>query len=123
MSKTADDLVYEVAGILGKVVPGEELGSVEYDKINAQVTSALDMISGIVVLDSSDIPDNLFKAIADIVAACAAPHFGGSEPNPDVLERLEDRVRYLSAPGRILRTLKIDPAAGVYRRNYYDGRH
>ena len=37
MSKTADDLIYEAASILGKNVAGESLGNVEYQTISAEV--------------------------------------------------------------------------------------
>jgi hypothetical protein len=121
MSKTADDLIYEAGGILGKAVAGESLGSVEYETISGQVDNVLATTENIVAWDRDDIPDRYFKALADLVAAFAAAKFAGTEPDTATVERLEDRLRYLSAPSRTRRTLRIDPAFSPYRRNYYGG--
>lgn len=121
MSKNADDLIYEAAAILGRVVVGEALGDIEYQTISGQVDNALAMVCNIVFVDKDDIPDRLFSAIADIVAALAAAKFSQSKVDPASLEQLENRLRYLVAPGRTRATLKIDPGFGVYRRNYYGG--
>ena len=48
MSKTADDLIYEAAAILGKNVAGESLGNVEYQTISAEVDNTIATISNIV---------------------------------------------------------------------------
>jgi hypothetical protein len=122
MSKTADDLIYEAAGILGRHVVGEALGDVEYQTISNQVDNALATVGDIVYLDRDDIPDRLFNAVADIVAALSAAKFSQSKVDPASIEVLEDRLRYLVAPSRTRNTLRIDPAFGPYRRNYYGGR-
>lgn len=121
MSKNSDDLIYEAASILGKAVAGEALGDVEYQTISGQVDSALAMVENIAYIDRDDIPDRLFSAVADIVAALAAAKFSQAKVDPASIEALENRLRYLVAPGRTRNTLKIDPAFGPYRRNYYGG--
>lgn len=121
MSKTADDLVYEAAAILGKNVAGESLGNVEYQTISAEVDNTIATISNIVYLDKDDIPDRLFSAVADIVASFAAAKFSQQKLDPSSIEVLENRLRYLVAPERTRKTLAIDPGLSPYRRNYYDG--
>ena len=121
MSKTADDLVYEAAAILGKNVAGESLGNVEYQTISAGVDNTIATISNIVYLDKDDIPDRLFSAVADIVASFAAAKFSQQKLDPSSIEVLENRLRYLVAPERTRKTLAIDPGLSPYRRNYYDG--
>jgi len=37
MTKTADNLVYEVAALLGKAVAGESLGQPEYETIDGNI--------------------------------------------------------------------------------------
>jgi len=121
MSKTADDLIYEAAAILGKNVAGESLGNVEYQTISAEVDNTIATISNIVYLDKDDIPDRLFSAVADIVASFAAAKFSQQKLDPSSIEVLENRLRYLVAPERTRKTLAIDPGLSPYRRNYYDG--
>jgi len=121
MSKTADDLVYEAAAILGKNVAGESLGNVEYQTISAEVDNTIATISNIVYLDKDDIPDRLFSAVADIVASFAAAKFSQQKLDPSSIEVLENRLRYLVAPERTRKTLAIDPGLSPYRRNYYGG--
>ena len=121
MSKTADDLIYEAAAILGKNVAGESLGNVEYQTISAEVDNTIATISNIVYLDKDDIPDRLFSAVADIVASFAAAKFSQQKPDPASIEVLENRLRYLVAPERTRKTLAIDPGLSPYRRNYYGG--
>jgi len=121
MSKTADDLIYEAAAILGKNVVGESLGNVEYQTISAEVDNTIATISNIVYLDKDDIPDRLFSAVADIVASFAAAKFSQQKPDTASIEVLENRLRYLVAPERTRKTLAIDPGLSPYRRNYYGG--
>ena len=119
MSRSADDLIYEAAGILGKAVPGEALGQVEYDIISNAVDSALATVSRIAALYRDDIPDELFKAVADIVAVFAASRFSQSEPDVATVERLEDRLKMLVAPPRRGRTLWSGPGFSPSGERYY----
>jgi hypothetical protein len=118
MPRSADDLIYEVAGILGRAVPGEALGQIEYDVISGQVDNTIATVARIVSLYRDSIPEELFKAVADIVAAFSAARFSQSEADPIAISRLEDRLRVLVAPPRTRRTLRIDAALQTYRRGY-----
>lgn len=75
MSRSADDLIYEAAGILGNAVPGEALGQIEYDIISKAVDSVIATVARIVSLNRNEIPDNLFKTVADLVATFSAARF------------------------------------------------
>lgn len=119
MGRSADDLIYEAAGILGKAVPGEALGQIEYDTISAQVDNTIATVSRIVVLDRDDIPDELFKAVANIVAVFSAARFSQTEPDVATVERLEDRLKLLVAPPRTRRTLRVDPALAYHGYHRY----
>ena len=123
MSKTADNLVYEVAALLGISVAGEALGSVEYATIDGNIDPVLEEISDIAyVADRDDIPDRYFQTIARLVAGHSAAKSSNAPVDLAQVEQLEARLRYLAAQGRTRRTLRIDPAFSVYRRYYYDGR-
>ena len=98
MSKTADDLVYEVASILGKAVAGEALGQPEYDTIDGNIDPVLAEIEGIVYVgDRNDIDDKYFQTIARLVAVHSAAKFSNAPLDQAGLTQLESRLRFLSA--------------------------
>jgi hypothetical protein len=110
MTKTADNLVYEVAGILGRAVPGEALGQIEYDIINGNIDPVLAEVATIVYVgDRNAIPDNFFQTIARLVAVHSAAKFSNAPVDLAAVEQHENRLRYLSAE-----TLTYAPAAGEY---------
>ncbi|MBN8968943.1 MAG: hypothetical protein J0G95_10835 [Rhizobiales bacterium] len=122
MSKTADNLVYEVASILGKAVAGEALGQPEYDTIDGTIDTVLAEVQKIAYVgDRDEIPDEFFQTLAELVAVFAGAKFSNARPDPAQIEYWEERLRYLAANGRNRRTLRIDPAFSVYRRNHYGG--
>jgi len=95
-TKNADDLVYEVAGLLGKGVAGETLGSVEYNTIDGKIDGVLGRIRPIVYIgDRDEIPIELFDNIASIVAQFAGAKFANANPNLDTVQALEKDLRYL----------------------------
>lgn len=95
-SKTADNLVYEVAGILGKAVAGEALGQPEYDVIDGNIDPVLAEIQTIVYIgDRDDIPNGYFQTIARLVAVHSAAKFSNSPVDLAVVEQHEQRLRYL----------------------------
>jgi hypothetical protein len=99
MPKTADNLVYEVAGILGRAVPGEALGQIEYDTISGNIDPVLGEIASIVYVgDRNAIPDNLFQTIARLVAVHSAAKFSNAPVDLDAVRQHENRLRYLAAP-------------------------
>lgn len=122
MSKTANDLVYEAAGILGRVVAGEALGQVEYDTINGNIDPVLAETASIVFIgDRNAIPDKLFQSIARLVAIHSAAKFSGATVDLNAVREHEDRLRYLAAVGPTRRTLRVD--AGVLQDGrWYRGR-
>lgn len=98
MSKTADDLVYEVASILGKAVAGESLGQPEYDTIDGNIDPVLAEIEGIVYVgDRNEIDDKYFQTIARLVAVHSAAKFSNAPIDQAGLTLLESRLRFLSA--------------------------
>jgi len=98
MSKTADNLVYEVAGILGKAVVGEALGQIEYDTIDGNVDPVLAEISSIAYVgDRDSIPDELFQTIARLVAIHSAAKFSNAPVDLAAVQQHEQRLRYLVA--------------------------
>lgn len=97
-TKTADELVYKAASILGKSIAGESLGAVEYQTIDGCVDDVLDEISEIVYIgDRDEIPRRYFLTIARLLAINAAAEFAGAEPNPDQITKQETRLRFLVA--------------------------
>lgn len=110
MPKTADNLVYEVAAILGKAVAGEALGSVEYDTINGNIDPVLAEIESIAYVgDRDDIPDVFFQTIARLVAVHSAAKFSNAPVDLALVEQHEQRLRYLSS---IMPT--YEPSRGEY---------
>lgn len=115
-TKTADDLVYEVAGILGIAVVGEALGNIEYSTINQNIDQVLAEIENIIYIgDRNEIPSRYFLTIARLVAVHSAAKFSNSAVDLSVVEQHENRLRYLTAPIPTRRTLQIDPALLPYR--------
>jgi hypothetical protein len=110
MSKTADNLVYEVAALLGIAVAGEALGSVEYATIDGNIDPVLAEIESIVYIgDRDDIPDAYFQTIARLVAVHSAAKFSNAPVDLDAVERHEARLRYLVASNAT-----YEPSQGEY---------
>lgn len=98
MSKTADNLVYEVAGILGISVAGEAIGSVEYTTIDGNIDPVLAEIEGIAYIgDRDDIPDRYFQTIARLVAVHSAAKFSNAPVDLALVRQHEARLRSLAA--------------------------
>lgn len=107
MSKTADNLVYEVAGILGISVAGEALGSVEYQTIDGNIDPVLAEIETITYVgDRDDIPDRYFQTIARLVAVHSAAKFSSAPVDLALVQQHESRLRYLAAEAATTETLK-----------------
>ena len=107
MSKTADDLVYEVASILGKSVAGEALGQPEYDTISGNIDPVLAEIEGIVYVGDRDaIDDKYFQTIARLVAVHSAAKFSNAPVDLAVVRQHENRLRELSASQPTYQTTK-----------------
>lgn len=98
MSKTADNLVYEVAAILGKHVAGESLGQPEYDTIDGNIDPVLAEIEGIVYVgDRDSIDDKYFQTIARLVSVHSAAKFSNAPVDLAVVRQHENRLRELAA--------------------------
>jgi hypothetical protein len=110
-TKTADDLVYEVASLLGKGVVGETLGSVEYQTIDGKIDGVLARIRKIIYIgDRDEIPIEYYDNIASLVAQFAGAKFANANPNFDAIKGLESDLRYLVA---------ADPSYQVQKTVYY----
>lgn len=106
-SRTAEELINEVAAILGKYVPGEALGAVEHDTIDGCIDQVLEEISGIVfVADRDDIPLRYFETLARLMAVHAASKFSNAPLDLGAVQQHEDRLRYLSAGTGTTETIK-----------------
>ena len=109
MSKTADNLVYEVAGILGKAVAGEALGDVEYDTIDKSIDPVLSEIEDIVYVgDRDEIPSRYFQTIARLVAVHSAAKFSNAPVDLASVMQHEQRLRQLAAGQQTYQTLKAE---------------
>ncbi len=107
MSKTADNLVYEVAAILGKAVAGEALGQPEYDTIDNNIDPVLAEIENIVYVgDRDDIPDRYFQTIARLVAVHSAAKFSNAPVDLVEVTKHENRLRDLAASQPTYQTQK-----------------
>ncbi|MBP9805801.1 MAG: hypothetical protein QG616_1556 [Pseudomonadota bacterium] len=107
MSKTADNLVYEVAAILGKAVAGEALGQPEYDTIDNNIDPVLAEIENIVYVgDRDDIPDRYFQTIARLVAVHSAAKFSNATVDLVEVTKHENRLRDLAASQPTYQTQK-----------------
>jgi len=107
MSKTADNLVYEVAAILGKAVAGEALGQPEYDTIDNNIDPVLAEIENIVYVgDRDDIPDRYFQTIARLVAVHSAAKFSNAPVDLAEVTKHENRLRDLAASQPTYQTQK-----------------
>lgn len=106
-SKTADNLVYEVAAILGKAVAGEALGEVEYDTIDGNIDPVLAEVRPIVYIgDRDDIPVEYFQTIARLVAVHSSAKFSNAPVDLFLVAQHEQRLRYLAAQSPTYQTLK-----------------
>ena len=96
-TKTAEELVYEVAAILGKAVAGEALGQPEYDTIDGNIDPVLSEIEGIVYVgDRDEIPNKYFQTIARLVAVHSAAKFSNAPVDLALVAQHEARLRYLA---------------------------
>ena len=107
MSKTADNLVYEVAALLGISVVGEALGSVEYTTIDGNIDPVLAEIENIVYIgDRDDIDDRYFQTIARLVAVHSAAKFSNAPVDLALVGQHERRLRNLAASAADTEVLK-----------------
>ena len=98
MAKTAENLVYEVAAILGKSVVGEALGQPEYDTIDGNIDPVLAEIESIVYVgDRDEIEDKYFQTIARLVAVHSAAKFSNVPVDLVEVAKHEQRLKYLVA--------------------------
>ena len=83
---TSEDVVNKAASILGKYVPGEALGEIEYQTIDGCIDDVIEEISKIVnIADRDEIPNLLFETFARIVALYAAASFSNTPPPLDAV--------------------------------------
>ncbi|WP_022722873.1 hypothetical protein [Rhodopseudomonas sp. B29] len=97
-SRTASDLVYEVAGLLGILEAGEALGPVEFDTIDKAIDPVLEEVSDIAYIgDRDDIPNRYFQTLARLVTVHAAAKFSNATPDMQAIRTHEQRLRELAA--------------------------
>jgi hypothetical protein len=98
LTHTSEELINKAAGILGKYVPGEALGTVEHDIIDRAIDDVLSETSRIISIPNRDeIPNLLFETIARLVAIYAAGEFSNMPPDLTAIEQHEQRLRVLVA--------------------------
>jgi len=98
LSHTSAELVNKAAAILGKFVPGEALGAIEFTTIDGCIDDVLAETSKIIAIpDRDDIPNLVFETLARILAIYAAAEFSNVPPDLAAVEQHEMRLRYLIA--------------------------
>ena len=106
-TKTADQLIYQAASILGRVVAGEALGQPEYDTINDSVDDVLSEVEQIVFIsDRDEIPSRLFQTLARLLAVHVASKFSNVPLDLGQIAVHEQRLRYLAAQPSTYEPLK-----------------
>jgi hypothetical protein len=109
LSHTSEQLINKAAAILGKYVPGEALGPVEHDTINACIDDVLAELSKIVAIpDRDDIPNLYFETVARILAVYAAAEFSNTPLDLGAIMQHEQRLRYLIANTPTYEVLKTN---------------
>lgn len=108
MSKTADNLVYEVASILNRYVVGEALGDIEYQTIESNIEPVLSEVADIICIDRDDIPDRYFQTIARLVAIHSTAKFSGTPADLEEIRLHERRLRVLVGSVPAYSTLKAE---------------
>lgn len=108
-TKTAENLVYKVASILGKSVAGEALGDVEYDTIDGNIDDVLDEISDIIYIgDRDEIPVRYFLTIARLVAVHSASDFANADVDLEQVAKHEQRLKYLAFGAPTYQVIEAD---------------
>lgn len=108
-TRTADQLIYEAASILGKAVAGEALGEPEYETLNTGVDDVLAEIATIVYIgDRDEIPERLFQTIARLLAIHGAAKFANQPVDMNQVFVHEQRLRYLAATPPTYEILRND---------------
>ena len=95
--RTAEQMIQEVAAILGKFVPGEALQAVEQDTIDGCIDQVLDEVDGIVSVNREAIPLKYFETLARLIAVHAASKFSNTPLDLAAVYQHEARLRYLVA--------------------------
>jgi hypothetical protein len=107
--RTADQLIYEAAAILGKAVAGEALGQPEYQTLNTNVDDVLAEVATIVfIADRDEIPERYFMTLARMLAIHAAAKFSNQPVAFDQLFLHEQRLRFLAATPPTYETLRVN---------------
>lgn len=96
LTYTSEQVINKAASDLGKYVAGEALGSVEHDAISDHLDTVIAELSKIITIsDRDEIPAIAFESISTLTAMFAASEFSNAPINPDAVERVESRLRYL----------------------------
>lgn len=108
-TKTADQLIYEAAGILGKAVAGEALGQPEYDTLNECVDDVLAEVATIVFIGERDqIPVRFFMTLARLLAIHAGAKFSNQPVDMAQVLIHEDRLRVLAGQPPTYEVLRVN---------------
>ena len=98
LSHTSAELVNKAAAILGRYVPGEALGAIEYTTIDNCIDDVLAEVGKIIAIsDRDDIPNLVFETLARMLAIYAAAEFSNVPPDMAAIDQHEMRLRYLIA--------------------------
>lgn len=108
MSKTSEQLIYEVAGMLGIAVAGEALGAVEHETISDAIDPVLSEVERIVHIGNrNEIPDEFFQTVARLVATHCSAKFSNAPVDLDQVQIHENRLRYLATSKRPYSPAKV----------------
>lgn len=99
-TKTSEEMIYEVASILGKAVAGEALGQPEKETIDGNIDPVLAEVEEIVYIGDRDaIPVKYFQTLARLIAVHSAAKFSNAPVDIQEVYKHEDRLRYLAKQG------------------------
>lgn len=115
--QTRQQLIDAVGRVLGLLTLGQTLSAEDYADLNSQLDPAIDELRRRGVYRASNtqsFPDGIVPALADCIAVVCSSQNEVSQLRGMPVEAFralaEDRLRVITAPPRVFRTLRIDPA-------------
>lgn len=122
MSKTRAELIERALFNMGVLAVGQTIQPEDVAKMDGYVDPTVDLLAGLQIYyvqdagsagpTGGDIDDAIFFPLADYLAMKAAVGFNlaGDAKLTALGIQAEDNLRTLAAPGRALRTLRVDAA-------------
>lgn len=126
MSKTTQELVYEVLGMMGRNYVGEAPSNEDYQTVAAVIRPVVDALASdpecaVLIEDIDAIEERFFLSLASLVAVAVAPKIGEDSArstcvNTGVATLEELRVREMV---RLRRTARRRPTFKAHEGQYF----